>query len=80
MRNAALRAQARAAQEVALGPIRCPADSAVAACLLDALNDKEISRAMGCALKSVQNRIWLIKRRTNARNRVGLALALRELV
>ena len=80
IRNRHLRAKAKAADEMALGPIRCPADSAVAACLLDAMCDKEIAGAMGVALKSVQNRIWLIKRRTNARNRVGLALALQRMI
>jgi DNA-binding NarL/FixJ family response regulator len=76
MRNAHLRAEA----EQALGITRSPRDSAIAALLLEAKSDKQISAATGMQRGEIHKRLINMRKRCAAPNRVGLALALRELV
>jgi hypothetical protein len=61
-------------------PNRTPADSAIAACLLMAMSDKQIVAATGLTRGAVIKRIQVMRRNTGTPNRVGLALALRELI
>lgn len=57
-----------------------PRESALAACLLDALTDKEIARAMGWTHPGTAERaIYDLRQKFEARNRVALALKLKEL-
>jgi len=51
---------------------------AIAACLLDAMTDKEIVRATGMGLRSVEEINARLRRKFQARNRVALALALQK--
>lgn len=56
-----------------------PQQVGIAACLLDALGDKEIARAMQLSDRTVTHHMQQIKRRLGARNRVDAALRLRDL-
>ncbi len=57
-----------------------PYQSAVAACVLDAMENKEIARAIGGrTLRSVEDTVSRLRRKLRARNRVALALALADL-
>jgi DNA-binding NarL/FixJ family response regulator len=56
-----------------------PRESALAACILDALSDKEISRAMGWSSHStVERALFELRQKVGAKNRVALALKLSE--
>jgi DNA-binding NarL/FixJ family response regulator len=52
----------------------------VAACLLDAMEDEQIAAAMRLDVFTVGSIVRRLMARTGTTNRVGLALALRELV
>jgi len=58
--------------------ILTPEQSAVAACLLDAMTDKEIIRATGLGERLVKETNVRLRRKFQARNRVALALALQK--
>ncbi len=57
-----------------------PIRSGTAACILDALSNKEIARAMGCSVLAAGRRVEVLKHGLNARNRVHLALILAAMV
>ena len=64
--------------------ITSPADltirqSGVAACILEALDDEEASAALGLCHFTVAAIVRRLQVRTGTKNRVGLALALRDL-
>lgn len=57
-----------------------PRESAIAACVIDAMTDKEIAKAIPMHQKSVELSIQRIKLKIGgARNRVELAMKLKEL-
>jgi len=60
--------------------ILTPEQSAVAACLLDAMTDKEIIRATGLGERLVKETNVRLRRKFQARNRVDLALKLQAMV
>jgi DNA-binding NarL/FixJ family response regulator len=74
IRNRHLRAEAERAI------LRDHKDGAIAALLLAASTDKQIADVTGIPAQTVRNRMTFMKRRAGVTNRVGLALALRELV
>lgn len=52
--------------------------SAVAACVLDAMEDREIAAAVGVGRTTIQSDVSRLQTRYHARNRVALALKLAE--
>ena len=76
IRNAHLRAQ----HERQLGIVRTIREAGIAALILDALPDKTISAATGIPVGTIGNTITVLMRRAGVKNRVGLALALKDLV
>ena len=57
-----------------------PRESALAACILDALSDKEITRAMGWTnVGTTERALYDLKKKIGARNRVALALKLKDM-
>ena len=75
IRNAHLRAQ----QERQCGIVRTLSESGIAALILDALPDKTISAATGISMGMISYHINAMMKRAGVKNRVGLALALREI-
>lgn len=53
-----------------------PHQSGVAACILEAMSNKEIARAMGNTEASSEQNVARLMRKLQARNRVDLALKL----
>ena len=53
--------------------------SGTAACILDALTNKEIARAMDCSVRAACGRVEDLSSKLRARNRVHLALILRDM-
>lgn len=56
-----------------------PHQSGVAACILDAMSNKEIAQAMGISEKQTEVHVSNILYRLQARNRVDLALKLQSM-
>lgn len=56
-----------------------PQESAVAACLLDGLTQREAAAAIGVAKSTVWSIEMALSQRFGARNRIALALKLKEL-
>ena len=70
---------------IAPAPIHCAADlsarqAGVAACLLDAMDDDEAGKALGLCPYTVAAIVRRLQNRIRARNRIALALKLRELL
>lgn len=53
--------------------------SGTAACILDALSNKEIARAMDCSVLAATRRVEFLMHLLDARNRVHLALILKDM-
>lgn len=56
-----------------------PVQSGIAACLLEAMTDKEIARAIGLQPGTVEEHIARMRIKLQARNRVELALKLQRM-
>lgn len=56
-----------------------PHQSGVAACILEAMSNKEIARAMGNTEAASEQTVTLLMRKLQARNRVDLALKLERI-
>lgn len=70
----------RAQQERQLGIVRTVNESGIAAMILEAMPDKKITACTGIPSGSIRNTITVMMRRAGVTNRVGLALALRDLI